>query len=128
MPFAARMGDLDAVHCSVPIRASGSPNVLINLRPAVRVAVDFNTPHLLPCGCPPCCCLHAAPVGTGAATVLINGLPATRVGDTVALCTFIATGSPNVLIGGGSARASGLKDKIIDPDTGEVIGSSGTFI
>lgn len=95
---AARLGDADIFHCSPPFRAMGSFNVLINGRPASRQG-DINTIHLLPCGCPPCCCPHARPIAVGSLTVKINGRGAGRMGDSIAGCTFVGMGSPNVLIG-----------------------------
>lgn len=95
---AARIGDADVVHCSTPFRAMGSNNVLINFRGASRQG-DINTPHLLPCGCPPCCCIHNAPIAVGSPTVYINGRQAGRLGDPIAGCTLVGQGSPNVLIG-----------------------------
>jgi uncharacterized Zn-binding protein involved in type VI secretion len=77
----------------------GSTNVFINGRPASR-QFDFNTIHVKPCGCPPCCCPHTAPVAIGSSTVRINGRGAARMGDYVAGCTSVALGSFNVLIGG----------------------------
>ena len=53
-----RVGDLDLVHCSVPVRFGHSTNVRVNGR------------------------------GCG------------RIGDSVAGCTFVATGSSNVFAGG----------------------------
>lgn len=96
---AARLGDVDVIHCTVPIRAMGSSNVLINFRPASRQG-DFNTVHLKPCGCPPCCCPHSAPIAAGSSTVYINFRQAGRIGDPIAGCTWVGSGSPNVLIGG----------------------------
>ena len=92
-----RIGDLDIVHCSVPIRAQGSPNVLVNGIPWSRQG-DLNHPHLLPC--PPDCCIHAAPIAKGSPIVLVNGRGGGRVTDNVAGCTIVATGSPNVFCGG----------------------------
>lgn len=96
---AARLGDLDVIHCSVPFRAMGSSNVIINGRPASRQG-DFNNVHLKPCPCPPCCCPHAMPIALGSMTVRINGRGAGRIGDGIIACTMVATGSFNVLIGG----------------------------
>ena len=98
IPYAAcRIGDFDIVHCSLPIRAQGSPNVLVNKIPWSRMG-DLNHPHLLPC--PPGCCVHAAPIAKGSSTVFVNGRGACRVTDYVLACTVVATGSPNVFAGG----------------------------
>ena len=85
-PLAAcRIGDLDLVHCSVPVRAQGSPNVYVTKIPWSRMG-DFNFPHLLPC--PPKCCVHAAPIAKGSSTVFVNGRGAGRVTDYVLTCTI----------------------------------------
>ena len=99
MPAATRIGDADIFHCSPPFRATGSPNVLVNGRPW-SCQGDINTVHLLPCGCPPCCCDHDAPITVGSITVRINGLGAGRTGDSITDCTFAGMGSPNVWAGG----------------------------
>ena len=97
---ATRIGDADFVHCiGNPWRAMGSTNVLVNGRPWSRQG-DYNTPHLLPCSCPPCCCIHAAPIALGSITVRVNGRGAGRVFDHIATCTAVMTGSSNVLAGG----------------------------
>ena len=68
---AARMFDLDLVHClEHPVRAEGSPNVLVNGRMWNRMG-DFNMPHLRPCGT--FCCGHKAPIAIGSARVIVNG-------------------------------------------------------
>jgi uncharacterized Zn-binding protein involved in type VI secretion len=96
---ATRIGDADFIHCSVPHRAMGSPNVLVNSIPWSREG-DYNDPHLLPCDCPPCCCFHAAKISTGSKTVFVNGQGAGRMFDRIKKCTAVAQGSPNVLCGG----------------------------
>jgi uncharacterized Zn-binding protein involved in type VI secretion len=58
---------------------------------------DVNDVHLLP-GVP--CPAHSAPIAVGSGTVFINGKGCGRVGDAIAGCTFVATGSPNVFAGG----------------------------
>ena len=98
LPLAAcRIGDFDLVHCSLPIRAQGSPNVYVNFIPWSRMG-DLNFPHLLPCGVG--CCVHAAPIGKGSSKVFVNGRGAGRVTDYVLGCTAVATGAPNVFAGG----------------------------
>ena len=96
MPAATRIGDADIPHCSGMVRAEGSPNVMINGIPNSRMG-DSNTPHLLP-GDP--CPTHSAPIASGSTTVFVNGKGAGRVGDSIAGCTSVAAGSPNVFIGG----------------------------
>lgn len=102
-PLAAcRIGDLDLVHCSTPVRAQGSPDVLLgtgvgNYSPWSRMG-DLNNPHLKPCV--PDCCVHAAPIAKGSSTVFVNGRGAGRVTDAIAGCTAVATGHPRVFCGG----------------------------
>jgi len=96
MPAAARQGDAGVVHCGGYVIASGSPDVLIEGKPAARVG-DTSTTHLMPGG--KHCVPHAAPIATGSATVFINGRPAARVGDYLSGCTQIAQGSATVIIG-----------------------------
>lgn len=75
---------------------TGSPDVLINGRPAVRVQ-DSGT--AAGCGGP-----GDFTIIKGSATVLINGHPAARMGDRTLHCGMapgtIIQGSPTVLIGG----------------------------
>jgi uncharacterized Zn-binding protein involved in type VI secretion len=40
-----------------------------------------------------------APISKGSSSVFINGRPAARVGDPLAACTRVATGSADVIIG-----------------------------
>lgn len=96
MPAATRIGDADVPHCSGMDRAEGSENVFVNDIPWSRQG-DVNTPHLLP-GVP-LCPSHAAPIAVGSTTVFINNVGAGRVGDSIAGCTSVAEGSPNVFAG-----------------------------
>ena len=94
-----RIGDKDLVHCSVPSRATGSPNVFVN-GIAVSRQGDSNTPHLKPPFPPPIPCpTHAAGIASGSSTVKVNGKGCGRVGDSIAGCTAVATGSSNVFAG-----------------------------
>lgn len=95
MPAATRIGDADVVHCSMPVRAEGSPNVFVNGIPWSRQG-DNNDVHLLP-GVP--CPAHAAPITIGSTTVFVNGKGAGRIGDAITGCTSVAEGSPNVFAG-----------------------------
>lgn len=90
---ATRIGDLEMVHCSVPARAVGYPNVIISGSPASCIG-DINIPHLLPAG--PTCVIHVAPMVTGSPKVFIGGRPVGTVGTIT--CTFAAQGSPNVFV------------------------------
>lgn len=96
MPAVCRIGDADLVHCSVPVRAQGSPDVFVN-GIAVSRQGDNNDVHLLP-GIP--CPAHAAPITVGSTTVFINGKGCGRIGDAITACTSVAEGSPNVFAGG----------------------------
>lgn len=89
MKPAARLGDQTA-H-GTPLVGSSSPNVLIGKRPAWRALGDVHT-----------CPLTSGPVphvgGTvavGSTSVLINKLPAARLGDTI-----VEAGPPNTIVGG----------------------------
>jgi len=97
MPPAARITDMHTCpqvnpggspHAGGPVLPPGCPTVLIGGLPAAR-AGDIAT-----CAGPPDI------IAAGSATVLIGGKPAARVGDPTAHGGVIASGSPNVLIGG----------------------------
>src|SRR5689334_11401305 len=69
----------------------GSPNVLVNNRPAIR-ATDKGVHK-------PCCMANFWTALKGSATVMINNLPAHRKGDTDTHCGgvgLMAEGSDNV--------------------------------
>lgn len=89
MPPAARV--LDQTSHGTPLSGVGSPNVVIGGQPAWRAAADVHT-----------CPLTDGPkphvggvVAVGSATVLINGLPAARQGDSV-----VEAGPPNTIVAG----------------------------
>ena len=87
--------DTDIVHCSRPKRLERSDNVRVN-GTGISRQDDDNTVHKKPpAPCPP----HAAPIATGSLTVRVNGKGCGRVGDPVAGCTSVATGSLNVFAG-----------------------------
>lgn len=92
---AARLGDSTA-H-GTALTGSGSPNVLIGGKPAWRALTDFHTCPLTTGTAP-----HVGGVVTGGSTsVLINGVPAARFGDTVVEsgpANGITTGCPSVRI------------------------------
>ena len=108
MPAISRIGDLDIPHpdkCAMPmVRATGSSNVFVNSRPAVR-QLDVNTVHKFLSGEE--CLPHVGAVAIGSTSVFINGLGAGRVGDILvgageggaSFCTAIAQGSENVFAG-----------------------------
>ncbi len=94
---AARLGDMTS-HGTPLSPGPGSPNVLIGGMPAWRIT-DFHTcPMLTPVPSP-----HVGGmVVMGSTTVLINGIPAVRMGDTIVEAgppNTIVSGEPTVLIG-----------------------------
>lgn len=97
MPPAARLGDLTG-HGTPLGPGPGSPTVLIGGMPAWRAVSDFHVCPLVT-GIVP----HVGGVvAVGSLTVLIEGLPAARLGDIVveaAPPNTIAMGCPTVLIG-----------------------------
>lgn len=95
MPKAARLGDVGAGHGCFPSSnaTSGSPDVSINGKPAVRVS-DTYASH--GCGV---CAPHGRALAAGSATVSMNGLASGRIGDAIDCGGVAATGSPNVFIG-----------------------------
>lgn len=82
-------------HVCVGPASTGSPNVLVNNLPALRVGdTGIHTA---------CCGPNMWTAATGSAHVFINGMPAHRQTDTTAHCGgpgALITGSPTVLIGG----------------------------
>jgi len=93
---ACRIGDKDVVHCSQPTRAEGSNDVFVNGIPWSLLG-HLNDSHLKPAGkkCKP----HRAPIAVGSDLVFVNGVGAGRIGDAVAGCTEVATGSNDVYAG-----------------------------
>ena len=101
MPAICRgsLVDKDIIHCSVPCRLEESPDVFVNKDSGgagISRQGDNNHPHLLP-GSP--CPIHQAPIALGSPTVFVNGKGGGRIGDAVAGCTSVATGSENVFCG-----------------------------
>ena len=92
----ATVGSLGVPHCSPYTIATGSPNVFVNGLPVATLG-SISTPHFM---FAKKCFPHVAPVSFGSTSVFVNGLPIARLGDPLALCTFIATGSPTVFAGG----------------------------
>lgn len=87
---AARVGDTTA-HGTSLVPGPGCPTVLIGGKPAWRAAADTHAcplvdgvkPHL------------GGVVAVGSVTVLIGGMPAARMGDTV-----VEAGAPNAILAG----------------------------
>jgi uncharacterized Zn-binding protein involved in type VI secretion len=106
MPPQGRLGDksqapVDAHGCpacphpAIGPAVQGSPDVLVNNRPALRVGDQ---------GIHAACCGPNMWFATqGSATVLINNMPAHRMGDQDQHCGGVGTlieGSPDVIVGG----------------------------
>lgn len=72
---------------------SGSPNVFINGKPALRVG---DTWEVHSCGDSS----HDGVQATGSRFVFVNGKPLARVGDDVSCGAAVAVGSPNVFCNG----------------------------
>ena len=95
---AARLADMTA-HGSPLAPGIGSPNVLIGGRPAWRAFVDFHACPIVKVLVPDV----GGVVIKGSLTVLINNLPAARLGDIIVEATSvnsIVLGEFTVLIGG----------------------------
>ncbi len=99
MGLAARLTDMHTCpmqtpglppipHVGGPIVGPGVPNVLIGKLPAAVLG------DMLVCVGPP------DSIVKGSATVLINGKPAARMGDSTAHGGSIVLGCPTVIIGG----------------------------
>ena len=98
MSAAARIGDMTS-HGTPLTPGPGSVNVLIGGQPAWRAAIDFHTCPLVTALVP-----HVGGVvAMGSTTVLINKMPAARMGDMIVEVgppNSIAQGLPTVIIGG----------------------------
>jgi uncharacterized Zn-binding protein involved in type VI secretion len=97
IPPAARVGD-PTTHGTPLSPGPGSPNVFICGMPAWRATADFHSCPLVDPGPKP----HVGGVvSIGSSTVLINNLPAARMGDIIPETTpnTIALGCPTVNIG-----------------------------
>ena len=116
---AARLGDMHTCalvtvlvpHVGGPI-LMGSPNVITGGMPQARVT-------------DPCLCVGPPDVIVkGSMTVLVNSLPAARMGDLTAHGGVIAVGFPTVLIGDLSGAPSGGAGLSAEAgDIGELIAS-----
>ncbi len=106
MPPQCRLGDKSQVpadahgcpacpHPAVGPAVMGSPTVMVNGRPALRVG--DNGLHAA------CCGPNSWVASAGSGTVLINGMPAHRLGDMDTHCGGVGQmieGSTDVMIGG----------------------------
>ncbi|AHE72820.1 hypothetical protein M942_09335 [Enterobacter ludwigii] len=99
MPGAARVGDIASSHDCFPETPaiSGSPDISINGRPALRVGDEC---EIHACTCPGSPHgVHKRQVAKGSSTVSFNGKPAARIGDESGCGGVIISGSNNVFIG-----------------------------
>ena len=109
MPPAARLTDMHTCpmvtglvpHVGGPIAGPCAPTVLIGARPSARVT------DLCVCVGPPDMIVR------GSRSVIIQGMPAARIGDTTVHGGVIVVGLPTVIIGdassdGGSRQAQAL--------------------
>ena len=107
-PMAARFMDKTS-HGTPLAPGPGSVNVFIGSMPAWRATID-----MCACAAPGAAPHGAGPSAIGEPTVLINSMPAIRVGDWVNEPTggpnVILVGCPNVFIGSPAANAPGAKD------------------
>ena len=86
MPGVTRQG----VDTAGGVEVAGSPDVLVNGSPAVRVGDAVAGHGLIP---------HFSPVmASGSGSVFVNGIPVCRAGDS-ATCGHVATGSSDVIAG-----------------------------
>ena len=102
---AARLGDIGSGHsCHYPPSPAveGSPNVIINWRPAVRKGDAYAVHGCSVCPAPP----HSRKLAKGSPTVFFNGKQAGRIGDPIDCGGVDITGSPNVFIGASSPPGS----------------------
>lgn len=97
MPALTRKGDIGSGHgCHFPptVAVEGSPDVLIDGKPALR-AGDAYAAH----GCPSCPKpSHGRKLSAGSPTVFINGRAAGRVGDAIDCGGKASIGSPTVIL------------------------------
>lgn len=101
--------------------ATGSPNVLTNMRPAVRALLDVAGCTGIPLNHPPL--PMPVPLVEGSATVLINNMPASRLKSKLMCGAHMKSGSNNVIIGGETARVGFVFDLEAWMKTGlEVLG------
>ncbi len=101
MPPQARMGDLHVGACTVtgpmPILPPCAPTVIVGKKPAARMTdlmLGFIASPAGPIPTPP----H--PIVKGSATVLMQKLPAARIGDMCAMGGTIILGEFTVMTGG----------------------------
>ena len=100
MKGAARVGDSGGIHSPCwPIHntAEGSPNVMINGRPAHAQGHAW-VPHCRTCKTKKC---HGSVLAAGSPTVFTNGRQQGRQQDPVSCGGVVLTGSSDVMVGPG---------------------------
>lgn len=95
---AVGVGDSCFPHCGIVPHTiiTGAPDVLVNGKPMSAVG-DVCSPHPTPKA--KCKGLHTASIISGSPSVIVGGKPAATLGSYLLLCTFVISGSPDVLIG-----------------------------
>lgn len=86
---------------------TGSPNIRINGRPAIRAHLDIAACSGFPINHYP---MPAVPVAEGSASVRFNGMPAARIGSKMVCGAHIKNGSSNVTIGGETMQTDTVWD------------------
>jgi len=116
MPKAIRATiDLSQGHCYSPSPSlMGSPDVLVNSFPVVRVDDNYSQVH--------CCgpaCHQMGPVLEGSTTVFVNGKGIHRDGDKISCGDVGDNGSENVLVDEGSSSGGQGSNSYTDPSDPE---------
>ncbi len=78
------------------------PRLMLTTAVSVRITECVCEPHPQPPRADAWArhCSHESVLAAGSKTVFVNGRPKGRVGDPVACGSLVATGSPNVFVGG----------------------------
>lgn len=97
MPNAVRLGDTSTghPHC-YPSRPNtkASGNVMINGKGAHRLGDDWAAHGACPDHSP-----HRGSASSGSSTIIVNGKPLCRIGDSISCGDSMAIGSDNVIAG-----------------------------
>ena len=95
----SRLADKDTIHdCQIPIRAECTKTVFAVGRPCSLLG-HKNTMHIIN-GDKPCTVPHIGVIANASKTVITEGRPTGRIADAVTCGIVVATGGPNVLVGG----------------------------
>jgi uncharacterized Zn-binding protein involved in type VI secretion len=98
MPAAARVGDLGTPFVTVPVIATGSPDVLINGRPCAReddITASFKKKQ----GRKILVLISTILAPSSNANVFVNNKPVAQIGTKMTNGAKVITGSDNVFIG-----------------------------